>query len=712
VKTLLKLSFIVLLCSFVNQGLVAQSIQITSQNNIGCSNPNGSVSASVDGATQGYSFEWHAGADLTGPLLSTNAVASGLAGGIYTVNVTENSTGVVTGIASASVMDAIEIPQVSIQVLSHLTSCFSPNGSMKAIVPAPASDYSYEWYQGTEGTGPVLSTSQSLSYAQAGIYSVKVTNNSTLCQAVASAIILDQTIKPAASISILSHATSCNNNNGSLKAIVTGPAANYNFRWYRGADTAGPNISTKQSINGLAAGSYTVSVREKATWCETIVTATVLPDVFLNVVPTGGCNNITNGSLTAVVQGNPTRYDYLWFAGTNFSGPVIGTTQTLSGLPAGTYSVSVRNRITSCQTRLSATVGTVVVIPEVSVQVVSHLTSCLTPNGSLTAVVDGPLSDYTFEWYEGPIVWSGPLVSVNSTVDGLSAGEYSVLVEHINSGCRATSTAMISEEVGLPNIAVIASDLTSCGLPNGSLSAVANGPLSDYTFEWFQGSDVSGPLLAVGPIVQHLFAGIYTVVATHNNSRCKSIVSAMINDARINLVASIYVLSDDTSCTTSNGALIAGVNIPSVNYTYQWYEGFDIFSGALLSVTQTVDQLPAGAYTVLVTDQNSGCLAIASAQVQEACDSVSNAMNTTTAAAEESAISYYPNPTNGTLWVQSEAAAGDVVVMDRMGRVVRKQKSDASRTPFSFDLSDQPPGQYIIKFTSSQGSSQYHIIKE
>lgn len=711
-KTLLKFSLIVLLCSFVNPRLFGQSIQINTQNNTSCGSPNGSVSASVDGVTQGYSFEWHAGADLTGPLLSTNAVASNLAGGIYTVSVTHDLTGVITGIASAFVQDAMQFPQVSVQIISHLTSCISPNGFLKAIVPAPASDYTFAWYKGTEDTGPVLSVSQSLYSSLAGIYAVKVTNKTTLCETVASATILDQTIKPTASISILSHATSCNNPNGSLKAIVTGPASNYIFRWYRGTDTSGPNISTKQSINGLAAGSYTVSVKEQAPWCETIVTATVLPDVFLNVVPTGGCNNITNGSLTAVVQGNPTRYDYLWYAGANFSGPVIGTTQTLSGLPAGLYSLSVRNRTTSCQTRLTATVGTVVVIPEVSVQVVSNVTSCLAPNGSLTAVVDGPLSDYTFEWYEGPYVWSGPLVSANPTVDGLPAGEYSVLVEHINSGCRATATATISEEVVSPNIFVMAFDLTSCGLPNGIISAAAYEPLSNYTFEWFQGSGVSGPLIAVGPVVPHLFAGVYTVVATDGNSGCKSIVSAMINDARINPVVSIYVLSDNTSCTTPNGSLIAGVNGPSVNYTYQWYEGFDIFSGALLSVSPTVDQLPAGSYTVLVTDQYSGCLAIASAQVQEACDSLSNATNSLAAGAGKSAISYYPNPTNGTLWIQPETTPGYVVVMDRMGSVIRKQSSDASRTPFSFDLSDQPPGQYIIKFTSSQGSSQYHIIKE
>jgi hypothetical protein len=262
-------------------------------------------------------------------------------------------------------------------------------------------------------------------------------------------------------------------------------------------------------------------------------------------------------------------------------------------------------------------------------------------------------------------------------------------------------------------VSINAFDNTSCTLPNGALTAFVNGSSSGYTFEWYQGHDISGPLLSVAPTTQHLSAGVYTVAVTDNNSGCKSIVNAIIQDATVYPDVSVMVVSPNTSCTLSpNGELMAIVNGPLSDYTFQWFEGPFIFSGPLLSVTSVVDQLASGIYTVLVSNKYSGCESFANGHVPDACDSVSNVTNSLAAGTEKSAISYYPNPTNGTLWIQSESTEGYVVIMDRMGRVVRKQSSAVSHAPVSLDLSDQPSGQYILKFTSGQGSSQYHIIKE
>jgi hypothetical protein len=247
------------------------------------------------------------------------------------------------------------------------------------------------------------------------------------------------------------------------------------------------------------------------------------------------------------------------------------------------------------------------------------------------------------------------------------------------------------------------------------------GPYTDYTFEWYQGTDVfSSPVISADPILVGLPAGIYTVKVTHINSGCESVISAVVSDEIVIPFVNVQVISHQASCTEPNGSLVvipAGEE-PVGNYTFEWYEGPNVYFGPILSVSPTVDCLSAGIYTVVVTSKISGCQTIASAQVDLACESGSGfAMAAQGESATESQsanpnFSYYPNPTTGALWIKSEDASGYAVLMDKNGKIVRKQNFSPSGSPLAFDLADQPSGMYILTFTSGLHTSQHHIIKE
>ncbi len=58
---------------------------------------------------------------------------------------------------------------------------------------------------------------------------------------------------------------------------------------------------------------------------------------------------------------------------------------------------------------------------------------------------------------------------------------------------------------------------------------------------------------------------------------------------------------------------------PVINYTFDWYEGNDIFTSPHIGTGSVATSLKGGkTYTVLVTDNTSGCQAVASLAVPDA----------------------------------------------------------------------------------------------
>ncbi len=77
-------------------------------------------------------------------------------------------------------------------------------------------------------------------------------------------------------------------------------------------------------------------------------------------------------------------------------------------------------------------------------------------------------------------------------------------------------------------------------------------------------------------------------------------------------------------------------------------------------------------------------------------------------------ILIYPNPTKGLLRVEINGNAGDkpvsLQVYDANGRVLRQESNAGSST--TLDLSNQPPGIYMLLLISDTEMNEWKIIKE
>src|SRR5439155_1691607 len=144
---------------------------------------------------------------------------------------------------------------------------------------------------------------------------------------------LSQSCDVVASVNVVSltkssRDVSCNGgSDGAIDLSVSGGTAPYSYAWSNGATT--------QDLSGLAAGNYSVTVTDlKGCQGSTSVSNAQPAVLALSESHTApACNGGSDGSIDFSVSGGTPPYGYGWSNG--------AATQDLSGLTAGSYSVTV-----------------------------------------------------------------------------------------------------------------------------------------------------------------------------------------------------------------------------------------------------------------------------------------------------------------------------------------------------------------------------------
>ncbi|MGM5470265.1 T9SS type B sorting domain-containing protein [Flavobacteriaceae bacterium LMO-SS05] len=355
------------------------------------------------------------------------------------------------------------------------------------------------------------------------------------------------------------------------------------------------------TISNLASGSHTVEVKD-ANGCGNLVTVNIAPPIGLipDVTALATCND-DDGELTITGFGGSGSYTY---SISPSPASISLSANVFSGVPSGTYTVTITDAITSCSADVE------VVMPmatPLSFTTLPTAVSCFGDNnGSFDITVSGYSGSYNYEVFDSFGTSVTGVVSANTstnpvTVTGMASGTFNIVItETASPYCSATSNVTIqSPSEALVVVATETSNVT-CDDNSGTITAVASGGWGTYEYELTGAATV---VYSSNGTFRNLSAGSYTVNVRDAGGCIASDSVTLVVPPPINatVTPSTTLLScfGDTSATITVSNVIGG---QGSNYSYTLNMISPSVSSSGPQVSPVFSGLGAGTYTVEVSD--------------------------------------------------------------------------------------------------------------
>ncbi|MEL7423143.1 MAG: MopE-related protein [Bacteroidota bacterium] len=377
----------------------------------------------------------------------------------------------------------------------------------------------------------------------------------------------------------------CNGDeNGYIETQLHGGTAPYNFNWIGTGNTT-------STLAGVGAGEYRLSVTD-ARGCDFDTTFVLTDPDLISIQAELQAGNVCDPDdpdvLVSQVQGGVGPYQYLW------TGRIDDQT-ILDPIP-GDYVLTIVDA-NGCL-GISATVK----VPERDPPLV--LDSFVVQQVSCFEGEDATLSAFTSGGsgrlrYHFTPTYIEETDTNQLTITGLGFDlSYSVTITDLETGCEVNSVEIAGEQPDPISIQRDSFSVVNCfGGADGSIYVSVMGGTLPYAFEW---TNEEGTV--VSTMEDHRFAraGIFDLLVTDLNG-CEATYS----DSNVVSINELIVIADTlihpVSCRDGNDGGIeieVGGGVPPFSYIWSNDE-----------MTQDLENVPAGIYTLTVTDSDT-CRAI------------------------------------------------------------------------------------------------------
>jgi hypothetical protein len=450
-----------------------------------------------------------------------------------------------------------------IQYNISVTGDCSQNGSgVISILPyGTVPPYTVQWISPNLGTDILTTTPSVKSELWYNTYSLRI-NDSTL--PVNNEIYVNIPVSSGLCCSIsATQNTTCSLNNGSVTGTSNTVYSSTVYYLYFGDGTFSQSATTNQPtvvFGNLTAGTYYMVANDLGGCSgksqDFIIEESYPMDFGIYTVPNSTCTNLPNGKLFVTGQTGQGPYTYLWSNNE--------TTQSITGLTDGNYSVSVTDSLGCLLTKTA----TVLTVPPIGLGgFTSTQPTCFNRDGVINLIVTGGTAPFYYSASTGEI-----LISYSNvwSLSGLSAGAYSFLVTDAGL-CNFTAGITIQSPNGISTVTVVGQN-SICSTTNGLITISVVGGLTPYlyTLIYPDGSQTNVSSSQTAQVFSSLSAGTYTAVV-QDNSGCSYMQETTI------LTENKYTIScvvTPTSCGQNNGQIqiitTTGATLP-LSYSIEDY---------------------------------------------------------------------------------------------------------------------------------------------
>ena len=460
-----------------------------------------------------------------------------------------------TGVIPADSIPCEMTVNNAVDLVGFLSSCgpamAGGNGEIDVTVYGGTAPYTITWIETVSGIpgGPIIIPSEGGSM----VINVPEGNYDVTISDAAGATVTYNIDVDALALSVstrLRHPTCYKFANGTMWIKPAGGSAPYSFIWESLTDPsiAGSgfirNPGDSSLVTSLPDGTYTILVKDD-NGCETATTIVLNDNPFVFTIMQfvdATCQGAKDGLIDILISGATPD------AGGNYtiytSNNQISTNSISLGLlDPGTYSITVEDEVSQCDTVFTFTIGSLTTITANVTPVDPICAGSLNGQVSirgLTNGVAGPMYSYTILNSMGLIETSATDIGGVFNYSPLSPGNYIAIVRE--GPCLSDSIPFTISEPPLMSVALGTTTIDDC------LAQFATGTA------WFNITNGTGPFILSagsgtqdGDTIRNLNAGNYVVTVTDANG-CTATTNFRINDGDDNEKADITFQIDGTPC--------------------------------------------------------------------------------------------------------------------------------------------------------------------
>ena len=493
----------------------------------------GQISVEVIGGLGPFNFSSLPNIGSLSTPTPSSFTVSDVPSGQYQITVTDSNACVF--------VDTFDIQQnTEIQALFSAIApetCDSDNGQVTVTALGGVPGYTYDWVQSGQST----TTAIFLSGGENKF--VKITDSKS-CEK--EFMVFVPKIAPAAITSVNTVDNLCSGDAlGELEVTASGSAYPFTYTLIGVGDVT--TSDSTATFTNLLSDSYTINLVDSNGCTDTQSSvfieenSGITVDVDTSSTTMLSCSGDDNGKIFLNIEGgNPFPGDYYWLFvnDPDFSQQI--TSDSITGLSAGTYNLSIQDA-NGCVQSISHEIFEP--DPISLVQVLSPTSCNGGDDGEALIIISGGTSNYTLSSNTSSITFT-PLSADTFMVSGLSEGLYFYDIIDAN-GCDKLNNSFYISHPSAVEVVNISSTLESCLGWDATASVSVAGGTTPYTYLWSYDIDYQQP------------------VQLEDNT-----LNPTVNDANVELLTEgfYYVhVWDFNSCYTVDSIYISKTNTPTLS---------------------------------------------------------------------------------------------------------------------------------------------------